>query len=1282
MNIIAGRANIVSAPFHLPPIDTSQEVTIDPTRDTVAGNAAVTNLQMTIPAGAHLRMLDGTLVTRTSITPLAPDRTPAPLPKTVGTNIVYTSQPGGAITDIAIPVVYPNLAGLDPGTRVELWAFDHANVLWFIYGWGRVSNDGRTIAPEIDPATGHPYGLKDFSWHFPNTGPNGNPSDPGGCPRATGPNPVDYSTGMKLERITDISWSGARGGLSFTRIYTTDKAQTCDSCPFGRGWTHNWDVRLSGSFASAGAGRLILPEQVSGRLFSSSGTDSSGAARFTTSTTLSQLGGSVLLGGSTTQYREADGTVLNFDSSGRLVSKVDRNGNKTTLTYNNGLLMRVTDAVGRSLIFTYDGSNRISSMTDPTNRVWHYTYEGTPGVAGAPGLTTVTDPAGHVTKYTYVTGGRIAAVTDPRGNTIKQILYDSNGRVSSEHSSTGGITNYSYSLSGTIVTGTTITTQSGRTETHRFNAAGYSIGYTDSAGQSATIQRDLNTNVPTSVVGSCGCTPATRSFDSSGNVTSATTASGVLMAAQYHPQFNFITKVSDALGHQTTYEYDVNNGNLLSVTNALQQTTHFLYDPFGELTTITDPLNHSKRIEYDRFGNVSAVIDALNNRTEISKDILARTVTVADAMGRTSSFQYDLGSHISKFTDRAGSTTQFTYDETANLTSIKNARAEVTQLFYDTQNRLIKTKDPAGRTTLLQLNPDGEIDTLILPSGRKVKYGFDQRRQIASLADNSGASLSFDYDTQGHASAVTDKRGNKTTINYDSSGRPVSIQDASGSSASLQYRADGVVSQAVDQLGRSISYAYDAVNRPLRIDFPDASVSYTYDDAGRTTRMDDTQGGSIQWTYDDANRVTSETTDSGTVRYTYNAAGQIDSVAADGHLPQQYNYDGSGRLQSITRGTAAFTFAYDELSRRTSLVRPNGIATAYQYDVTGRVTGLTHSSAGGVPLEDFQIQYGADSRIQGITSLVNHLQLPASRQVGAADPSNRITQSGDSLLASDGLGQLLTKQSSLGSSSFTWDSRGRLSQAITPSGRVVRYGYDPVGRLATRTVDNATTRYLYSGAESLMDVNPDGSSTEYVNGTLTDERLAQIGSTGTLFFLADRLGSVASIADSTGNIVENENYDPFGNGPGSAFTRFGYAGRERDPDTGLHYLRARWYDPDVQRFLSPDPIGLAGGDANFYSYSGNDPVDLRDPLGCKPASGSVVWRSNRCGGNVRWHPDICPSPAYFNRGDAGRCQRRSCRCNYRQRRTAGWSARRCHGRRAGSEHRRRRSYRCRRWCSG
>src|SRR5262249_17056881 len=161
--------------FYLPPIDTQYEVEVVPGQNTVASNPRVPGLQMTIPAGANLRNRDGSPVSRVSITPLAIDRTPAPLPPNVSTAMVYTSQPGGALSDVPMPVVYPNLLGTNPGTQLNLYAFNHDTVQWYIYGTGTVSNDGRTIVPDINPSTGNRYGLPDFSWHFPDAAPDGNP---------------------------------------------------------------------------------------------------------------------------------------------------------------------------------------------------------------------------------------------------------------------------------------------------------------------------------------------------------------------------------------------------------------------------------------------------------------------------------------------------------------------------------------------------------------------------------------------------------------------------------------------------------------------------------------------------------------------------------------------------------------------------------------------------------------------------------------------------------------------------------------------------------------------------------------------------------------------------------------------------------------------------------------------------------------------------------------------------------------------------------------------------
>jgi RHS repeat-associated protein len=87
------------------------------------------------------------------------------------------------------------------------------------------------------------------------------------------------------------------------------------------------------------------------------------------------------------------------------------------------------------------------------------------------------------------------------------------------------------------------------------------------------------------------------------------------------------------------------------------------------------------------------------------------------------------------------------------------------------------------------------------------------------------------------------------------------------------------------------------------------------------------------------------------------------------------------------------------------------------------------------------------------------------------------------------------------------------------------------------------------------------------------------------------------LSDTSGNLVEANAYDSFGNNAGTGRTRYGYTGRERDPDTGLLYYRARFYDPQVGRFLSEDPIALKAGDLNLYAYVGNNPIKFTDPLG-------------------------------------------------------------------------------------
>ncbi len=99
------------------------------------------------------------------------------------------------------------------------------------------------------------------------------------------------------------------------------------------------------------------------------------------------------------------------------------------------------------------------------------------------------------------------------------------------------------------------------------------------------------------------------------------------------------------------------------------------------------------------------------------------------------------------------------------------------------------------------------------------------------------------------------------------------------------------------------------------------------------------------------------------------------------------------------------------------------------------------------------------------------------------------------------------------------------------------------------------------------------------------------------YFIADHLGSTNGLATPGGGLSASIVYDGYGNTVTSIPTRYRYTGREYDSFTGLYYYRARWYDAQIGRFISEDPIGFAGGDVNMYGYVKNNPLNKKDPLG-------------------------------------------------------------------------------------
>jgi RHS repeat-associated protein len=172
----------------------------------------------------------------------------------------------------------------------------------------------------------------------------------------------------------------------------------------------------------------------------------------------------------------------------------------------------------------------------------------------------------------------------------------------------------------------------------------------------------------------------------------------------------------------------------------------------------------------------------------------------------------------------------------------------------------------------------------------------------------------------------------------------------------------------------------------------------------------------------------------------------------------------------------------------------------------------------------------------------------------------------------------------------------------------VTFKYDGLGRrvqkVFTQSSTTMTSNFLYDGTNAVADVDRNGNVlARYIMTQRVDEPLAEHRSSTTSYYSQDGLGSVTSVTTSAGALGNAYRYDSFGNltaSSGSIANRFQYTGRELDPEAGVYFYRARYYDPSAGRFLREDPLkGISDG-VNFYDYVKNDPINLTDPAGLSP----------------------------------------------------------------------------------
>jgi len=218
--------------------------------------------------------------------------------------------------------------------------------------------------------------------------------------------------------------------------------------------------------------------------------------------------------------------------------------------------------------------------------------------------------------------------------------------------------------------------------------------------------------------------------------------------------------------------------------------------------------------------------------------------------------------------------------------------------------------------------------------------------------------------------------------------------------------------------------------------------------------------------------------------------------------------------------------------------------------------------------------------------------------------SNELTATSNASYTHDYNGNTLTKVVGSSSTSYTWDFENRLTSVVLPgSGGTISFAYDPFGRRIEKVTPSTTSIFAYDGDNLIEEANSSGTAVaRYSQGLNIDEPLAMLRSSATSFYNADGLGSITSLGNAAGTLAQTYTFDSFGNqtaSSGSLTNPFQYTAREFDPETGLYYYRARYYDPIAGRFLGEDPTRFVAG-FNFYTYTENDPANYIDSWGLCP----------------------------------------------------------------------------------
>ncbi len=568
--------------------------------------------------------------------------------------------------------------------------------------------------------------------------------------------------------------------------------------------------------------------------------------------------------------------------------------------------------------------------------------------------------------------------------------------------------------------------------------------------------------------------------------------------------------------------------------------------------------------------------------------------------------------------------TEYDYNLAGNPSAIykgrENARKKksIQTLSYDPWGNVTGEKDGNQNETNFILDDWGRITEIHTPEGGVEKYTYDYAGNITSTTDARGGTITYCYNSMGQVCEIIDQEGNKEYFYYDEEGRQETHIDRNGTLERTLYNRDNhlMYQRAEDKKGKN-----PVVNRYLY--YPDGTLKeaigggiayhYKYTEHGLLKSKSSNRKQLLDYVYD-KNRNISKLTDvtgKSTV-YTYNSMNYLEQVKKEtGEVLASYQYTLAGQMESLRYGNGVCTkYQYKEDGNPKSLitVTPQGkVLLNYNYAYDGNGNCIKKSG------EEYQNEYSYDqmNRLKE-ASYNGRWENYTYDQTG-----NRIkkeTAKGVELYTYNIKNQLTSLKTEAGLTCFHYDTQGNLLKE-TGIGKKC-YSYDTLNRLNSVRTDNFLQKNYYDGEKLRYETEENGVISRFIfnQGELSVEetndnnicyiygnnRVISSESTGkdTGYHIQDEVGSTLFILDREHNIQKTYCYDAFGKvlkESGSILNSLTYTGQMYDKATRQYYLRARFYNPAIGRFLQEDIY--RGDGLNLYAYCANNPVMYYDPSG-------------------------------------------------------------------------------------